>query len=142
MMKNNMQNKPFKNQLPQIARAANAQKGVVLIEALIALLIFSMGILALVGLQAAMIKNTTENKLRADASFIAQQQLGRIWAGDHANLANLEGETDVNNILPNGKAIIAVGARGLVTATVTWQSPGEEPHRYEASTYIDSRFSE
>ena len=137
-----MKNKQFKLPYAQIVHAKSEQQGVVLIEALIALLIFSMGILALVGLQAAMIKSTTENKFRADASFIAQQQLGRIWAGDHTNLANFVGETAVTNMLPNGKAIIAVGARGLVTATVTWQSPGEQAHQYQASTYIDSRFAE
>lgn len=120
----------------------NHQRGVVLIEALVAVLIFSMGILALVGLQAAMIKNTTENKLRADASFIAQEQLGRVWAGDHNDLAKYAVEIDVSDKLPNGIAQIAVGARGLIKATVTWQSPGEEAHRYEASSYIDSRFAE
>ena len=51
------------------------QQGVVLIEALIAILIFSMGIMALLGLQAAMIKNTSDNKYRADASFIANNVL-------------------------------------------------------------------
>ena len=132
--------KPSCNQLRSISQSS--QKGVVLIEALIAILIFSMGILALVGLQAAMIKNTTENKVRADASFAAQEQLGRIWTGDHANLANFVGETDISDRLPNGKATITVGARGLVTATVTWNSEGGEPHRYETSTYIDSRFAE
>lgn len=120
-----------------------AQKGVVLIEALIAILIFSMGILALVGLQAAMIKNTTENKYRADASFIAQEALGRVWSeADHANLANFVEAYQVNiaDRLPNGAVNLTVANRGLVTARVTWQSPGGEAHNYQASTYIDSRF--
>lgn len=134
--------KHFNTSYKQQSSTQSTQKGIVLIEALIAILIFSMGILALVGLQAAMIKNTTENKLRADASFIAQEQLGRIWAGDHANLADYVGEVEVPDRLPNGVAAITVGARGLVTATVTWQSPGGEAHRYETSTYIDSRFAE
>ena len=64
-----------------------AQKGIVILEALIALLIFSLGILALVGLQAAMIKNTSDNKYRVDASFLAQERIGRMWA-DHTNLGN------------------------------------------------------
>jgi type IV pilus assembly protein PilV len=54
----------------------NSQHGVVILEALIALVIFSMGVLALVGLQAAMIKNAGGAKFRADASFIAQQRIG------------------------------------------------------------------
>lgn len=122
---------------------SNSQQGVVLIEALIALLIFSLGILALVGLQAAMIKNTTENKLRADASFIAQQELGRIWAeANHRNLAEFVGRpaTNITDRLPNGAVNLTLVNvdRGLVTARVTWQSPGGVVHNYEASTYIDS----
>lgn len=135
-------NSQFKlNQLP----STQTQQGVVLIEALIAILIFSMGILALVGLQAAMIKNTTENKFRADASFIAQEQLGRVWAeANHASLADFVGAPppDITDRLPNGAITLNVAARGLVTARVTWQSPGGEQHNYEASTYIDSRFAE
>ena len=53
----------------------STQQGVVLLEAMIAILIFSVGVLAIVGLQAAMIKNTSESKYRADASYIAQHQL-------------------------------------------------------------------
>jgi len=124
------------------ARKLSAQQGVVLIEALISVLIFSMGILALVGLQAAMIKNTTENKYRSDASFIAQEQLGQIWAGDHANLANYAGVTDVSDKLPGGMAVITVEGRGIVRSTVNWRTPGGDAHRYEAAAYIESRFTD
>src|SRR5665647_338907 len=63
------------------------QQGVVLLEALVAILIFSMGVLALVGLQAAMVKNTSDSKYRSEASFIAQQRIGMMWA-DSGNLAD------------------------------------------------------
>ena len=56
------------------------QQGVVLLEALIAILIFSLGILGLVGLQAGMVKGTSEAKYRAEASYVAQREIGRIWA--------------------------------------------------------------
>ena len=117
------------------AKMPAAQNGVVLIEALIAILIFSMGILALVGLQAAMIKNTSDNKYRADASFIAQERIGRMWA-DPNNLANYAVITDVSAILPNGTSTVAVAARGLVTVTVNWQVTGGDVHNYTTSTYI------
>lgn len=112
------------------------QKGVVLIEALISLLIFSMGILALVGLQAAMIKNTSDNKFRADASFIAQERIGRMWS-DPNNLANYQGTTALaTSVLPNATRTVTVAPRGLVTVVVTWQTPGGDPHNYTTSTYI------
>lgn len=127
-------------------KAPTAQNGVVLIEALIALLIFSMGILALVGLQAAMLKNTSDSKYRADASFLAQESIGQGWAntsdtvgiGNVANITCNAGDpcADVSNILPNGTRTVTVAARGLVTVTVRWQVPGGDPHSYTTATYI------
>jgi type IV pilus assembly protein PilV len=120
----------------------NSQKGIVLLEALIALLIFSMGILALVGLQAAMIKNTSDNKYRADASFLAQERIGRMWA-DPSNLANYACTNvsanacgDVSGVLPNGTRTVTVAAKGLVTVTVAWRLPGSDAHNFTTSTYI------
>jgi type IV pilus assembly protein PilV len=55
------------------------QKGVMLIEALIALLIFSIGILAVVGMQGAAIKNVTESRSRSDAAFLAGELLAQMW---------------------------------------------------------------
>ena len=117
------------------------QQGVVLVEALIALVIFSMGLLALAGLQAAMIKNTSDNKFRADATYIAQEGFGRMWT-DPTNLAayqclnDTDPCADVSNLLPSGARTITVGARGLVTITVTWQLPGQDQHNYTTSTFI------
>ena len=82
--------------------APHKQQGVALLEALIAVLIFSIGILAVIGLQATSVRLTTDAKYRADASFLANQALGRVWA-DPGNLAAyveantaLAGYTDAN----------------------------------------------
>jgi type IV pilus assembly protein PilV len=117
------------------------QKGIVILEALIALLIFSMGILALVGLQAAMIKNTSDNKYRADASFLAQERIGRMWANPN-NLGSLACTdstapcADVSNILPNGTRTVIVAAKGLVTVNIAWRLPGGDAHTFTTATYI------
>ncbi|MBU0594700.1 MAG: prepilin-type cleavage/methylation domain-containing protein [Gammaproteobacteria bacterium] len=106
----------------------HSQHGVVLLEALIAILIFSMGILAVVGLQAAMIKNTSDSKYRADASYIAQQRVGQIWV-DQANLASYaETDTDISDLLPSGLRTTNRDAvmTNQFTVTVTWQQPGSE----------------
>jgi type IV pilus assembly protein PilV len=65
----------------------NNQSGAMLLEALIAILIFSLGILAVIGLQAQSIRNSAESKYRSDASYLANQLIGRMWA-DRANLAS------------------------------------------------------
>jgi type IV pilus assembly protein PilV len=118
-----------------------SQKGVVILESLIALLIFSMGILALVGLQAAMVKNTSDNKYRADASFLAQERIGRMWAnpnslGSFSCTDTTAACADVSNILPNGSRTVTVEARGLVTINVAWRLPGGDAHSLTTSTYI------
>ena len=56
------------------------QTGSVLLEALIAILIFSIGILALVGMQATAINNVADSKYRSTAGFLANQMVGTIWA--------------------------------------------------------------
>jgi len=58
------------------------QSGVMLLEALIGILIFSLGILAVVGLQAASIKVAADSKYRSDASLLANNLIGQMWAGD------------------------------------------------------------
>lgn len=102
------------------------QRGSVLLESLIAILIFSFGILGLVGLQAASIKNTTQAKERIDASLVANQRIAEMWV-DRANLAGYaETDTDVANTakLPSGKRTTVI-AGDQVTITVNWQMPGD-----------------
>jgi len=139
------------------------QQGSMLLEGLIAILIFSMGILAVVGLQAASIKNTTDAKFRSDAAFLANKVMAQMWVADDplgANLAPLfnTGGAGYNAWLPEVQSGLPgatganvptiVVARGPVdpaantsnnTATVTlaWQAPGDSvAHSYVATGVI------
>lgn len=56
-----------------------SQQGSVLVEALIAFLIFSLGILGVIGLQAAAIGNTLDARYRSDAAFLANQIIAQMW---------------------------------------------------------------
>lgn len=115
------------------------QKGVVLLESLIAVLLFSLGVLALAGLQAAMIKNTDDAKYRAEATFVAQKKLGDIWANTQ-NSPNLAGyiETDepIKN-MPNGKRTVEISAERVVTVIVKWKLPGQDEHTYSTKARIE-----
>jgi type IV pilus assembly protein PilV len=115
-----------------------AQQGVVLLEVMIAILIFSMGVLAIVGLQAVMVKNTADSKYRADASYIAQQAIGRMWS-DPANAASyVETNTDISSLLPDGKRTVAQTGPNQFTVTITWQQPGagEVQHNFTTTAQI------
>jgi type IV pilus assembly protein PilV len=113
--------------------AGSSQRGVVLVEAMVAILIFSIGILAIVGLQATMLKDTTDSKFRADASFLAQQRVGLMWA-DPANIANyIESAPVAVPGLPNGfrttnETVVGTGIQA--TVTITWKQAGEQQHTY------------
>lgn len=113
-----------------------SQNGVVLIEAMIAILIFSVGVLGIVGMQANMIKNTADSKFRADASYIAQQRIGQMWT-DPGNLVTyLEVDTDISNLLPNGTRTVTQPVAGQFVVTVNWQQPGEGAHTFTAVASI------
>jgi len=114
----------------------SGQQGVILIEVMIAILIFSIGVLALVGLQATMIKNTAEAKYRSEASYIAQSAIGRIWADPATALEPAPG-TDISSLLPSGKRIVTQPSPGQYTVTVTWQSPGESAHSFTTTARIN-----
>jgi type IV pilus assembly protein PilV len=119
--------------------ARSKQGGAVLLEALVAILIFSIGILAVVGLQAMAVESVSEAKYRTDASFLANQIIGEMWV-NRANLASYAyaGGTppavlknwvaQVDATLPGAVVnapTIAVGAGNVVTVTVSWQRPAE-----------------
>jgi|SRR5882672_974796 len=65
----------------------NLQKGVMLIEALIAILIFSIGILAAVGMQSIALKNVTESRSRSEAAFLASELLSQMWIDQNVSPA-------------------------------------------------------
>jgi type IV pilus assembly protein PilV len=122
-------------------RPLENQKGSVLLESLIAILIFSMGILAVVGMQAVAIKDTSQAKFRTDASMFANQLIGQMWADDRTTLQasyNSPGGakyqtwaalvTNAQTGLPGAAAnppTVVVDGTNTVTVTVRWQSPGE-----------------
>ena len=136
----------------------NAQSGVMLLEALIGILIFSLGILAMVSMQAVGIKLATDSRDRAEASNLAGQLVGEMWL-DRAALATYQypGGTapalatwvaQVNAALPDAAAnppIVTVGASPLgaavgtqTTVTLRWKSPTETTvHQLVMTAYIN-----
>lgn len=66
---------------------SKAQAGGALLEALVAILIFSFGVLGLLGLQAASIKSSSDAKYRSDASYLANQIIAQMWL-DRSNIDN------------------------------------------------------
>jgi type IV pilus assembly protein PilV len=97
------------------------QGGSVLLEALIATLLFSMGMLALAGVQAAALKNASEAKYRAEASFLANQIIAQMWAENPANLASYQ-----HNPVTNAQCNFS-GAASANLKVTSWLGNGANP---------------
>jgi type IV pilus assembly protein PilV len=63
-------------------RLRSAQGGVMLLEALLGLLIFSLGILALVAMQSVSISNVSNAKYRVEAALAAEEIMNYMWLSD------------------------------------------------------------
>ena len=127
-----------------------AQRGVLLLDAMIGILLFSLGVLAIVSLQGTAAKQVGQAKFRSDASFMADQLIGQMWA-NRTNIAAYAYSgtgsapsvlsnwiTEVNPRLPNATAyppqiIVTPTVYGgppaytsyQVTVTLFWQMPDE-----------------
>jgi type IV pilus assembly protein PilV len=146
---------------PRLSR----QQGFSLLEVLVSVLVFSLGVLALVQLQATSMRMSTDARHRADAAFLADQLFARMLISlplDAANFAHHAGEADclaaggggathasalewlaeVNDTLPGADANmqrIEVGAGGQVTVHLCWRQGGnanDTPQRLIVSNRI------
>lgn len=134
-----MQRPPKLRAAAGMSATQRKQRGATLIEGLVAILIFSVGIIGIVGLQAASIQSTTQSKYRAEASFLANQLIGEMWA-DQANLASFATagygrrapwQARVVATLPNGTAnVVIVGNQA--TVTVGWTGPDGVARRVQS----------
>lgn len=136
-----------------------------LLEALIAILLFSIAILGLAGLQARGIEVVRDAEYRAQASLFANQIIGQMWAdrfnvplfalnagaapcaaGNNASahpavLAWLNGLAGaVPGALPGAAGLtqqIEVAPNNVVTVTVCWQAPQDAaPHAFTMTAQI------
>ncbi|MGW8393796.1 type IV pilus modification PilV family protein [Pseudoduganella sp. HUAS MS19] len=113
-----------------------SQDGIVLLEALAAILIFSFGILAFLWMQASATRQVTDSKYRLEASFAANQLLGDMWVHP-TSLAAYATTNQAVPGLPNGKRTVVVNGN-QVTVTINWQLPGEsKAHTYQAVAQIN-----
>jgi type IV pilus assembly protein PilV len=122
----------MKNHTNTRPRPRKSQEGVMLIEALVAILIFTIGVIAVMGMQAVSIEQVSQAKYRTDASYLANQITGKMWT-DVPNLATyatagspgrLAWDGVVASTLPAGAGVIVVNGT-LVTVTIQWRQPNE-----------------
>jgi type IV pilus assembly protein PilV len=89
-----------------------------LLEALISIAIFSIGILGLIGLQSAALKSANDARQRAAAAFYANQIIGTMWS-DFVNLKSYEHNP---NSVPGGLPCTFSGAASKNSNVDKWIS--------------------
>ncbi len=131
-------------------------RGFVLLEALVAIVLFMVGVLGILGLQAGMARTQTESSFRSEAAYLAQELQGLMWA-DAPKLAlggfTISGSSctatacqrwleKAKATLPGGGATVTVtaiadGSAGSdVDITVTWTMPSGEARKYMTRSTI------
>jgi len=104
-----------------------------LIEVLLALLIFSLGMLGTVGMQALAVKNSVDAEDRSRAALMANEIVSQMWMAKTLSLPTATTDAWVARLqnqqvsgLPNatGTTGTAIVDGVLVsTVTITWRSP-------------------
>jgi type IV pilus assembly protein PilV len=133
---------------------AKRQGGAFLLEALVAILVISFGILGIVGLQARSLAAIGDAQYRGEAAFYAQSLAGRMWAHDPTDVQAYfatggTGYTNWTNQvtaagsgLPGATTDVSFtnleSANGLMALIkITWQAPNDDaPHTYVTQAVV------
>lgn len=125
--------------------------GMALLEALIAILIFALGVLGVASVQTYMLKAEATAQFRVEAAYLASDLLGRMWL-DRGNIGSYacQSSSGCSYIktehpewleqlanLPKGSAEITVNASN-VTISISWEASNDDAHRYVTSAAINS----
>ena len=123
------------NRFLQRRRLSRAQHGMALLECLMALLIFSVGLLGLLGLEARVMGVSTDSENRGRASMIASEVASQMWLNNTVDPVALAGVPAYTALvarvadqtqggLPGGQppaVVLVPGSPNAADITITWQ---------------------
>ena len=149
------------NRLPDQSTVRAAQAGSFIIEAIISLILFAVGLIGLLGLSAQGLNQVGQSKSRNDASFLVGELFSDMWVNSSVNLTTWN--TKLQAAIPNAtgsvylttcdcvstatnacsgtvaSGTVAISNSQAVTVCVTWTDRKENsatPRLYQASTQI------
>ena len=135
-------------------RVRRRPSGSTLVEGLLAIAVFSVGLVGLLTLLSGAMVDGANAQYRSEAGLLASDLVGRMWTGDRsrAGLQRRFGEPDsaeyddwrrrVQAVLPGvtdaaNAPQVRIGEQRDVTITLGWQAPGEAtPHQLLVHTRI------
>jgi type IV pilus assembly protein PilV len=101
------------------------QRGVALIEVMVGLLIFLIGVLGIIGLQAKAIQFTVQAEDRSRAALLANDLVVQMWTQRSTELPQMavnDWKARVAASLPAASASVG-SANGVATVKIEWKSP-------------------
>jgi len=118
--------------------AAAPARGFTLLEVLVSLLVFSLGVLALVAIQATATRMATDARERSTATFLADQLLARMLISDPHAAADFNHRPSGSTACspsgpPSGNAVVS-GWLGEVAAQLPNAPEGQQQVRVDAAT--------
>ncbi len=132
------------------SRSRASLQGFTLIEVLIAILVFSLGLLGTVGLQARVAQMASQNGDRSRAAVLANEMVSSLWANQSSvpqtpfySTWQTAVASPTLSGLPNGSGSVAAcssGQVGCAVVTVQWQGPysktGAQANSYTTTVVI------
>jgi Tfp pilus assembly protein PilV len=139
----------------------HSQQGSFIIEAIISLILFAVGLISLMSLSAQAINQVGQSKARNDASYLVGELLSEMWVSGTVNVTTWN--TRLQTVLPEATGTVyfancdctatsgadlcsgaasgtavAVGNSQAVTVCVNWTDRRDPatPRRYQASSMI------
>jgi len=124
--------------------------GFTLVEVLIAILVFSFGLLGAAAMQAVAVQAATQNGDRSRAALLANEMVSTLWAARSSTPADgdlaawtAKVATPAVSGLPGGAGSVAActGIAGCAVITVTWKAPSAKAaaasNRYTTTVVIE-----
>lgn len=131
----------------------SSQRGVALIESMVAIVVLAVGVLGTVGLQAKAISSLSDARSRVEATIAAEKLIGIIW-NDQVNAANYAtaGEAlanwkdELQHNIPGAVATVTITpttpvagtTRNQVDITINWQRrAGDDPSSHRLIAFLE-----
>ncbi len=119
---------------PRNAVRRHAQRGSMMIEVLVSVLLLSVAVLGLVRVLGTTVRDSGDIEYRSVAAAVADESLARMWI-DRTNMAaHVVTNEDVTQ-LPSGKRTITV-VGNVATVVISWQAPGDPARSHRVSATI------
>jgi type IV pilus assembly protein PilV len=125
-------------QFPKVAQ--RRQSGSFLLEALISLLLFSIGLIGLVAVSSQAVNFVGQSKIRNDASFLAGELIGDMWvsAATPATYDTTVWAARIQSVIPGATTTVNVTNNTSVYILITWPDKKDASaiHQYETTANI------